>query len=166
MLKKIRDAWLDALRSGEYAQTAGTLQGDGNQYCCLGVLCRVMEKLEMYEPTTDGEEKSLLGGLLRDQLVVRELMWRQDALMGKEGLEEPWIEAKLAEMNDAGCSFERIAEYIENVIPEEKEDEAQMVEGAESKVLGHNEGTGASQEAPLYEEGGVGGVGAESTEPA
>lgn len=33
--------WLDALRSGKYAQTRGTLT-DGNGYCCLGVAGNVI----------------------------------------------------------------------------------------------------------------------------
>lgn len=34
----IRTRWADALRSGDYEQTKGSLN-DGKGYCCLGVLC-------------------------------------------------------------------------------------------------------------------------------
>jgi hypothetical protein len=170
MLKRIRDAWLNALRSGEYTQTSGTLQFD-TSYCCLGVLCRVMEDMGLYEPTLDGpgeQEGELRGGLLRDQFAVRELMRKQDTLIGREGCEEPWIEVKLSEMNDCGMSFGKIADYIQDVIPEENDDEAKVVERAASEVLSDNEGPGApSQEAPLQQEGGPAGVGGpEPTEPA
>ena len=40
--KVIKD-WVDALRSGEYSQCQGQLT-DGNNYCCLGVLCEILNK--------------------------------------------------------------------------------------------------------------------------
>lgn len=33
--------WLEALRSGKYKQTTGTLQ-DENGFCCLGVACKIL----------------------------------------------------------------------------------------------------------------------------
>ena len=45
MNKKIKQAWLAALRSGEYEQGQGRLRVAGEsgelQYCCLGVLCEL-----------------------------------------------------------------------------------------------------------------------------
>jgi len=38
MNKEIKERWLSALRSGEYAQGCGALK-DSNEFCCLGVLC-------------------------------------------------------------------------------------------------------------------------------
>jgi len=38
MNPRIKQRWLDALRSGEYKQTMENLQ-DMNGFCCLGVLC-------------------------------------------------------------------------------------------------------------------------------
>jgi len=38
MNPRIKQIWLDALRSGEYKQTTGNLR-DINGFCCLGVLC-------------------------------------------------------------------------------------------------------------------------------
>lgn len=46
MLKKLtaaQQAWVDALRSGQYKQTTMTLQ-DGDAFCCLGVACKVAEQ--------------------------------------------------------------------------------------------------------------------------
>jgi hypothetical protein len=128
----------------------------------------VAADLGYYEPTYEPHVKrsELAGGLLRDQLAIRELMRRQDTLLGRDGGDEPWIEVKLAEMNDAGFTFTRIAEYIEETIPEENNDEAQVVEGAAGEVLGHDEGAGAPQEASLQQEGAAGVSGSESTEPA
>lgn len=49
--KAILKAWLDALRSGKYAQGEGYLAVDG-KYCCLGVLQMVVDgKVEMQAPS-------------------------------------------------------------------------------------------------------------------
>jgi hypothetical protein len=37
MNQRIKESWMDALRSGEYPQTHGKLRDD-NGFCCLGVL--------------------------------------------------------------------------------------------------------------------------------
>ena len=42
MRKSIKTKWIKALRSGQYKQGQGALYRNG-RYCCLGVLCRVME---------------------------------------------------------------------------------------------------------------------------
>lgn len=48
MNKKIKEKWLEALRSGEYEQGRGALKrgkdGYGVKYCCLGVLCDLYVK--------------------------------------------------------------------------------------------------------------------------
>lgn len=41
MDKKIKTAWVKALRSGKYKQANSVLY-NGKGYCCLGVLCRVV----------------------------------------------------------------------------------------------------------------------------
>jgi hypothetical protein len=38
---KIKEKWIEALRSGKYEQGEGTLNKD-NKFCCLGVLCEVV----------------------------------------------------------------------------------------------------------------------------
>ncbi len=43
MLLEDKEAWLKALRSGEYEQTKHTLRNDQNQFCCLGVLCEILK---------------------------------------------------------------------------------------------------------------------------
>lgn len=54
MHPEIRARWVAALRSGEYAQGRGSLR-DGNQYCCLGVLCDLAVKDGVIgEPTLFG----------------------------------------------------------------------------------------------------------------
>jgi hypothetical protein len=41
MKTEIADKWIAALLSGEYKQAKGKLY-DGEGYCCLGVLCKVL----------------------------------------------------------------------------------------------------------------------------
>ena len=43
MRKEVKDKWLAALRSGEYKQGKNQLI-DGDNYCCLGVLCDIHSK--------------------------------------------------------------------------------------------------------------------------
>ena len=43
MKQEVMKLWIEALRSGEYIQGNMYLKRD-NRYCCLGVLCEVMQK--------------------------------------------------------------------------------------------------------------------------
>ncbi len=62
--------WAESLESGEYQQAAGALKsaiegGDGDGYCCLGVLCELAVKEGVIGPPTrrvDGAEEWSYGG--------------------------------------------------------------------------------------------------------
>ncbi len=41
MNKKVRDLWIQALKSGEFKQGRGRLKNASGNYCCLGVLCEL-----------------------------------------------------------------------------------------------------------------------------
>lgn len=43
MNPEIKAKWLEALRSGNYKQGTGRLRKADNSYCCLGVLCDVID---------------------------------------------------------------------------------------------------------------------------
>ena len=45
MNKDIKKLWVDALLSGEYKQGFRSLKNQNDQFCCLGVLCDVHQKL-------------------------------------------------------------------------------------------------------------------------
>ena len=100
--KQMKEEWLQALRSGKYAQVEGTLKGiteDGEAgYCCLGVFCSVVL----------GEEPEVCvfdeGGYIFEG--PKETYSELTALF--EGLEEDWMK-----MNDEGYTFESIADMIE-----------------------------------------------------
>ena len=71
MSKKLtanQQAWVDALRSGEYKQTEYSLQ-DESGYCCLGVACRIADKAGV--PTNKGDNGTILGGSLTYQPDVK-----------------------------------------------------------------------------------------------
>jgi len=56
--------WLDALNSGEYKQTKGTLQNN-NGFCCLGVACKVLVPQELQRRDSCGH---IMGGALDSQI--------------------------------------------------------------------------------------------------
>lgn len=44
--EEARQNWVEALRSGEYEQGKAVLRTGDNRYCCLGVACDLLRKLE------------------------------------------------------------------------------------------------------------------------
>src|ERR1700684_1781968 len=52
MKTEIKQAWAEALRSGEFKQTTGILQ-DYEGYCCLGVLCALAQRAGEAVPLND-----------------------------------------------------------------------------------------------------------------
>lgn len=84
----LKAKWVAALRSGDYKQGKNQLC-DGAAYCCLGVLCEVAGIVY------DATQKYILDyGTL---------------LTGSE-------QRLLATMNDNGCPFTEIADYIEEAL--------------------------------------------------
>lgn len=111
MRQEFKDGWLNALRSGVYAQAQGYLYlADTGGYCCLGVLCRTMG-------ATWGHTNDTMYGAPK----------LDDMILSKGGAERlsPAVldivgitvqqEQKLIDMNDQATphSFFEIADYIE-----------------------------------------------------
>jgi hypothetical protein len=102
MRERIKKLWIEALRSGEYEQTSGTLRdaGENNEYayCCLGVL----EKIRC-------DEQGVRRFPQLDVLTEKTMLWA--------GLDDrnPNLPdgRSLAELNDDGMSFKSIANRIE-----------------------------------------------------
>jgi hypothetical protein len=99
---QIKTKWVEALRSGEYEQATGRLK-DGNEFCCLGVLCTVMgAQWRDMGPYLDGFS-------LRDE--------NDDELLSLRTLDSVGFgestQGTLVKMNDDGISFPEIADYIE-----------------------------------------------------
>ena len=100
-MSKMKQKWIDALRSGEYNQVKGTLKGqepDGTiGYCCLGVFADINGKELKAMPivigyTEEGPEE------------IYEYC--------RESMPEYVVEAGIS-MNDDGRTFEEIADMIE-----------------------------------------------------
>lgn len=114
-----RDEWLEALRSGQYAQGRLALC-ESDRYCCLGVLCRLQGRLTFLDGKwrEEGEE---ISGLPYENPVYKNL----DALgrlpvgvfvrMFGGNLGGVAREVQLAACNDNGLTFDQIADIIEAV---------------------------------------------------
>lgn len=102
MKRKIRNKWLEALRSGRYKQGRKFLRNN-DCYCCMGVLCDVIDP-------TKWEAFGRYNGL-NSYLSI--------TLLAKIGLNSDQ-QGFLIHKNDMlGWSFEKIADYIEQEIPSE-----------------------------------------------
>ena len=123
-----KQAWIDALRSGEFNQCTGALgklaDGGGINYCCLGVLAtlagaehRIDLSGEMNILTFDfgdgAEDNGVIPASLRrtivsdlnlEQMIVETGPDREDDLM-----------RTLSSKNDRGATFAEIANYLETV---------------------------------------------------
>lgn len=97
MNKKWKKKWLQALRSGQFQQGSGLLK-NGNNYCCLGILRRVMNPQDSSSCTDDRV-------MAKNQLLTA-------AHESKAGI--TWkIQVSLSKKNDDGHSFVQIANWIE-----------------------------------------------------
>lgn len=97
---EIKAKWIAALRSGKYSQTKCTLR-DPAGFCCLGVLCDLMQPTGWHK-NIHQNEWSHLGNYSNLEPEIRE-----DADLSIVATE--W----LTHMNDAGKTFAEIADYIE-----------------------------------------------------
>lgn len=102
---EIKAKWVEALRSGKYEQGKHELLNERGAYCCLGVLAHVMGVADIErEPSLDELHLDVLGP------------WDRP---GDEDFDtdnpETWTtdQRHLAGMNDSGCTFAEIADYIE-----------------------------------------------------
>jgi len=140
MPNEIARKWLDALRSGKYSQTTGHLRKIEARdttdhalregYCCLGVLCDIVDPMRWVAPTLsdstgrycymnpnprtvflDSDEEDTEDEFT-DKLLVG---YPPQEYLEKVGLTE--TDARdLANRNDSGYSFEQIATLIEDML--------------------------------------------------
>lgn len=106
MEKTVKEKWVKALRSGKYVQGRNglrkkTLDNDVDQFCCLGVLCDVIDSSKWQEREDysyidyNGSSAYLPIEISKEQKILAE------------------TEYKLTVMNDSETSFAKIADYIE-----------------------------------------------------
>lgn len=133
MNTRVKQLWLGALRSGEYAQTRRTLRDgtdEGSDYfCCLGVLCDLAVKEGVLpEPRKDGTGTWVYGGQFWDEGEERyddDGTWSSLPRRVQDWADLPasdpviWADRNtyrnnsLAEINDSGASFDLVADLIE-----------------------------------------------------
>lgn len=100
-------AWLDALRSGRYAQGQNALRDKDNRFCCLGVLCDVMS------PSSWDWAADAWWSYGHTATLPASLALKTD--LGMTGDRD--IQGQLMNMNDNGKSFSEIADWIEANVP-------------------------------------------------
>jgi hypothetical protein len=106
MKEQVKDLWVAALRSGEYKQTQTVLH-DGDGYCCLGVLCRVLGK--QFAPAYTNHERAVY--LCEGSTVLLPRVVRDEAGM-KSDSGAFGVARSLADLNDKGVPFDEIASLI------------------------------------------------------
>ena len=130
MIEEIKAKWVEALRSGKYTQARHALKGDRG-FCCLGVLCDIsgVGKWDEYSAYVCGVRRSTVGltvpmheyiGTNRSPYIpAANLTEEEKTLLGRD---RPTRCICLTALNDAGISFERIADLIEMGLCETQED--------------------------------------------
>lgn len=113
MNPEIKAKWLTALRSGQYEQTTKALHRKADGYCCLGVLCDVVDAGKWQDlMLVAGGASSYVGQYSLEQPDRCYTSFPPVGLMA--AVELKYTEAQtLASMNDCGSSFSAIAKHIE-----------------------------------------------------
>lgn len=106
MSPELKAEWIAALRSGKYRQGQTALRTKSDEYCCLGVLCNIVDPagwrssfssaLRNFRYDDDPDVSGIPG----------------DAMLRHVGLDVR-LAHDLAAMNDAGKSFFAISEAID-----------------------------------------------------
>lgn len=107
MNQEIKAKWVAALRSGEYAQSTGSLRGPEG-FCCLGVLCEISK-----QETGFGIPENLKENCYDENIGVTVRKW---AGLSKDYGDTVCINGvmdMLTEHNDNGKTFDQIADAIE-----------------------------------------------------
>lgn len=94
MDKELKRKWVEALRSGKYEQGHGALRKD-DKFCCLGVLCDVVDPNGWSEDCYWRGEYALPPSHVLGNLTASDLVYLND---------------------EKNLSFEQIADYIEKHI--------------------------------------------------
>jgi hypothetical protein len=106
MNPEIKTKWLEALRSGRYAQTQALLR-DTKGYCCLGVLCDIVDPDEWAQVEDCVEDPPVDCFLHHGSKTMPD-----DFVLC--GVDLRGVDADtLANLNDNGKSFAEIADFIE-----------------------------------------------------
>lgn len=115
MNQEVKEKWVAALRSGKYQQAGGHLR-DGDQFCCLGVLCDI-SGMGTWAAAVDDDERSTFITTTGDRASGTLPFEVQDWAGLTSSTGDPVYIAgdkfELAGHNDGGATFEQIADAIE-----------------------------------------------------
>lgn len=110
MNKTLKKKWIDALRSKAYKQGVGNLKTSNNKFCCLGVLCDLISPDRWKSVNTRfysysvGDSQSSCQLPKKLACAIHLSIDTQCTLIG---------------MNDAGESFNKIANWIKKNVKED-----------------------------------------------
>ena len=117
-VQQIREDWIAALRSGDYKRGEGLLRTADDEFCCLGVLCDIVNNTELSEALNASRDWELIDD---DRPRYRYVFGRSNStafltagVIRLAGLKGGDFHASLSRMNDHGSSFESIADELEN----------------------------------------------------
>lgn len=123
MKKRIKQLWVDALRSHEFYQGRGrlcTVTNDGeHRFCCLGVLCELHAQEHPQASWVEGPEKSLYyepaEGEWREGFSLPDTVidWAGPGLI-------PHMQHLVRKNDTFKQGFFEIARYVEDNVPEDK----------------------------------------------
>lgn len=112
MKKDIAEKWITALRSGEYEQGKYLLHNlNNNTFCCLGILC----ELALQDGVDITVIDTLAGANSYDgcKFVLPLSVQNWSGMRSVDGTAKSQIYLSLSGLNDAGTTFEEVAEIIE-----------------------------------------------------
>lgn len=103
MNPELKEKWITALKSGKYQQGQHVLRNKNNEFCCLGVLCDIINPNGWAE--SDNRQIFIFGEDTCATNLSRSILKAVDFNTKQEGV--------LMNMNDSGECFYKIADYIE-----------------------------------------------------
>lgn len=106
----LKTKWLEKLRSGEYKQGKYCLRDYKDEFCCLGVLCDIINPDEWVKQHNEEEHRPRF--MFRGQMEIIDLPMAVEI-----GLPED-VRRVAVRMNDNGKTFAEIADYLESNLPD------------------------------------------------
>lgn len=116
MKKEIKDLWVTALRSGKYQQGKDYLRSSDNTFCCLGVLCDILEPEAWKRIDHDEDSEYCHHGANNILPAIIELKANMNTNNGMIIIEDPATDKQLmylTNLNDSGMTFHQIADIID-----------------------------------------------------
>jgi hypothetical protein len=113
MKSELKRKWVEALRSGKYEQGRLQLRTHDNKFCCLGVLCDIVDSSKWKPADVDDEYYNgyFYDGIREGSPLTYRIL--PDSLLEQVGCR---MEAYLSNANDNHDTFEQIADYIEREV--------------------------------------------------